>query len=349
MRQVGTLYLSSGSVSLEPNALDEIRALAQHPWEQNVLKILESWWGPKDFMEIHTSGSTGITRWIRHDKTAMVASANRTLRHFELEPGAHAALAMPVEFVGGMMMLIRAVEGAMDLTVLEPIMAPDFPKTPFDFVALTPAQSHALSADKEQLHRMKGWKTLLLGGAPVRSEWLRGLPSSMRVFESFGMTETISHFAVRQWLPVKEEVFRCLEGMTVSCSSQGALQVHRVGFPVLQSNDAAEVMDSHTFRWLGRLDDVINSGGVKVHPQAVSTVLSAMIPLPFIVYGRPHDDLGEEVVLRIHANEEPENADEFRASIQHLVLESLPRYHAPRSIEWKPLEKTQSGKWKSPR
>jgi o-succinylbenzoate---CoA ligase len=348
MTVTGTLHLADGSVPLVPHALDQAKELARHPWEKKAIQILASWWDSEESMEMSTSGSTGTPRWIQHPKAAIAASAMRTLAHFQLEPGASAALAMPGEFVGGMMMLIRAVLGGLELYVLEPKLAPQFPPTHFDFVALTPAQARALCRDELQVQRMAGWKTLLLGGAPLLADWMNDLPAGLEVFESFGMTETISHFAVRQWSPVQEEAFRCLPGIAVAATSNGALQVHLPELPALQSNDAVEIIDSRTFRWLGRLDDVINSGGVKVHPHAISTLLSPAIPGPFVVFGRPHDKLGEEVVLRIHANEEPANADALRSSLQRLVLESLPRYHAPKTIEWKPLEKTESGKWKSP-
>ena len=118
---------------------------------------------------------------------------------------------------------------------------------------------------------------------------------------------------------------------------------------MVQTNDAVEIVNSRTFRWLGRLDDVINSGGVKVHPSAIAALLSPDIAEPFVVYGRPHEGLGEEVVLRIHAQEEPQDADQRRVELNHVFSASLPRNHAPRSIEWKPMERTRSGKWKSPR
>ncbi len=349
MKDVGILHLAAGSVPLEPSSLDEARKLARHPWENKAIETLASWWNSEACMEMRTSGSTGAPREIQHSKTAIEASALRTLAHFQLEPGAHAALAMPAEFVGGMMMLVRAVLGGLNLDVLEPKMAPQFPTTHFDFVALTPAQARAMCLDQKQVENMATWKTLLLGGAPLLANWMDDLPVGLEVFESFGMTETISHFAVRQWSPVREEAFRCLPGIVVGANPDGALQVILPGQSVLQSNDEVEILDEQTFRWMGRLDDVINSGGVKVHPHVVSTVLSRIISEPFVVFGRPHDALGEEVVLRIHAHEEPANAQDLRTQFQQLILESLPRHHAPRAIEWKPLDQTESGKWKSPR
>jgi O-succinylbenzoic acid--CoA ligase len=299
-------------------------------------------------MEMKTSGSTGSPRLIQHPKEAIEASALRTLHYFQLTPGARLALAMPAEFVGGMMMVIRAVVGALELEVVEPKLTPSFSNSTLDFVALTPAQARAMSASKRHAQQMEQWKALLLGGAPVQSDWLGGLSKKLKVYESFGMTETISHFAVRQVAPILEDVFQCLPGIEVSSESNGALNVQLPNQAIVQTNDAVEIVNSRTFRWLGRLDDVINTGGVKVHPSAISALLSSSIAGPFVVYGRPHEGLGEEVVLRIHAHEEPQDACQRRIELSHVFVTLLPRHHAPRSIEWKPMEKTLSGKWKRP-
>ena len=349
MMDSGMLHFANGSVPLMPNSLNRAFELASHPWEVKVVHVLSSWWSSSDAMEMKTSGSTGSPRLIQHPKAAIEASALRTVRHFQLAPGARIALAMPTEFVGGMMMVIRAVVGALELEVVEPKLMPSFSNNTLDFVALTPAQARAICASKEHGQQMRHWKTLLLGGAPVQSDWLEVVSNDLKVYESFGMTETISHFAVRQVAPILEDVFQCLPGIEVSLESNGALNVHLPNQSMIQTNDAVEIVNSRTFRWLGRLDDVINSGGVKGHPSAISSLLSPHIAEPFVVYGRPHEGLGEEVVLRIHAQGEPEDANQRRAQLNHVFATLLPRHHAPRTIEWKPMEKTLSGKWKSPR
>ena len=349
MMDSGMLHFANGSVPLKPDFMSRALELASDPWEVKVVQVLSSWWSSSDTMEMKTSGSTGSPRLIQHSKSAIEASAIRTLQHFQLSPGARIALAMPAEFVGGMMMVIRAAVGALELEVVEPKLMPSFSNNTMDFVALTPAQARAMCASKKHGQQMGQWKTLLLGGAPVQSDWLGGLSKELKVYESFGMTETISHFAVRQVAPILEDAFQCLPGIEVSSESNGALSVQLPNQSMVQTNDAVEIVNSRTFRWLGRLDDVINSGGVKVHPSAIAALLSSNIAEPFVVYGRPHEGLGEEVVLRIHAQEEPQDADQRRVELNHVFSTSLPRNHAPRSIEWKPMEKTRSGKWKSPR
>jgi O-succinylbenzoic acid--CoA ligase len=344
----GRLHFSQGSFSLVPAALEAIEKAAFHPWEKTVAELLRQWWSTEDQIVLTTSGSTGSPESICHSKEAVRKSARRTIAYFTLKEGSHAALAMPVRFVGGMMMVVRAIEGNWNLHVVEPILAPKFPSIPFDFVALTPAQVQSILLAQGDLRSMEHWKILLMGGSSFPALIVSHFPEKIRVYESFGMTETVSHVAVRSWLPLKSDAFECLPGIKVSLQQEDALCIHMPETEPLSTSDSAKLIDERHFVWLGRLDDAINSGGVKVYPQAVEEVLSEWIDLPFIVYGRPHPILGQEVVLRIHADDEPSHADEQRQLILNAGSKRLSQHHAPRVIEWRPIEKTPSGKWKRP-
>ena len=115
MMDSGMLHFANGSVPLKPDSMSRALELASDPWEVKVVQVLSSWWSSLDTMEMKTSGSTGAPRLIQHSKSAMEASAIRTLQHFQLSPGARIALAMPAEFVGGMMMVIRAAVGSLGI------------------------------------------------------------------------------------------------------------------------------------------------------------------------------------------------------------------------------------------
>ncbi len=344
----GRLHFSQGSFSLVPSALEAIEKAAFHPWEKTVAELLRQWWSTEDQIVLTTSGSTGSPESICHPKEAVRKSARRTIAYFTLKEGSHAALAMPVRFVGGMMMVVRAIEGNWNLHVVEPILAPKFPSIPFDFVALTPAQVQSILLAQGDLRSMEHWKILLMGGSSFPASIVSHFPEKIRVYESFGMTETVSHVAVRSWLPLKTDAFECLPGIKVSLQQADALCIHMPETEPLSTSYSAKLIDERHFVWLGRLDDAINSGGVKVYPQAVEEVLSEWIDLPFIVYGRPHPILGQEVVLRIHADDEPSHADEQRQLILNAGSKRLSQHHVPRVIEWRPIEKTPSGKWKRP-
>ena len=349
----GRIFIAGCWRPLEPSVCAELRScegLAY--WEEQVLSALELWWNDEEDFALKTSGSTGIPRVIRHTKQAMRASAQRTNQAFHWGRGTLAALAMPVEFVGGMMMLVRALEGSWDLLVCEPKHVTRLPDSwngdgLIDFMALTPSQTIALSMENPSL-----WlrlKTLLVGGGAVPDWWLQSLhgTSAPQVVESFGMTETVSHFALRERFPREQEAFHCLPGFEVSTEESGRLLVQSPD-GILKTNDLAECFSRTQFLWKGRIDDVIVTGGIKVHPAEVERVLQSVIPAEFIVYGAVDAIFGQTVVLRIHAPHPPADALAQEKSILDFAANHLPAHHAPKRVEWLPLEKTWTGKWKRP-
>ena len=342
----GTLTFAGSTWPLRPGSLESMRSAVQAPWQEAIVDFLARWWGDTEAIEVHTSGSTGDPRPFSHTKADMVKSARRTIAHFGLVSGTQAALAMPVQFIGGMMMVVRADVGAWNLTAVQPQATPQL-GCDLDFTALTPSQAQAWQDTHPD--EWMSCKQLLVGGGQTPTDWLKGVQGGPVVYEGFGMTETISHFAVRQLYPMREDTFQCLPGFAVSIDDQNALCIAGPDGRTLQTNDAADVQSAQSFRWLGRLDDVINSGGIKIHPAAVERELASTIDGPFRCYGEPHPQWGESLVLRIHAKGEPTNATQERERITEWARTSLPPHHAPKRIEWMPLETTASGKWKRPR
>lgn len=342
----GALIMAGQSWPLQPSSLPAMRTAAGEPWQEAVVNFLESWWNEKEQVAAKTSGSTGIPQSIDLKKTAMVDSANRTIEYFQLVPGTRAGLAMPVHFIGGMMMVVRAVVGQWNLTVVEPSSAPAF-GSPQDFVALTPPQARGWY-EKSPME-WEACQTLLIGGGRASVDWMLNAEKGPRVFESFGMTETISHFAVREIHPKNEFHFQCLPGFEVRTAADGGMVVCAPSGAEIKTNDAIEAQGRGAFRWMGRLDEAVNSGGIKIHPAAVETELKPAVPGVFRCYGEPHEKWGEALVLRIHAEQEPADANEERARIFKWAKHHLPLHHAPKRIEWLPLETTWTGKWKRPR
>lgn len=330
---------------LQPASLPEMRAAANEPWQKAVVNVLEQWWDQGQHVTAKTSGSTGSPQLIAHSKTAMAASAQRTIDRFQLSPDTRAGLAMPAHFIGGMMMVVRAVVGQWQLTAVEPSSAPEFGSAQ-DFVALTPPQARGW-LDHRPLE-WKACKTLLIGGGRATVDWMPETEQGPRVFESFGMTETISHFAVREIFPHVESHFRCLPGFEVKTRADGGMVVCGPEGEEIETNDAIEADGRSAFRWMGRLDHAVNSGGIKIHPAAVEAELAPAIQGPFRCYGEPHAKWGEVLVLRIHAEQEPANAEAERERILSWAKNQLPLHHAPKRVEWCPLESTWTGKWKRP-
>ena len=292
-----------------------------------------------------TSGSTGAPKPIVHTKKAMVESAERTIRFFNLLPGTQAILVLPARFIGGKMMLIRALVGGWDIKIERPEALPAG-AAPCDFIAMTPAQAAALIE-----HRPSAWAqlgTVLLGGSAVDDSLIQLMPKGPKVFESFGMTETISHFALRQLAPVHEAAFQCLDGFDVAQTADSVLEIVFPDGKRLKTNDAVKVTGVAAFEWMGRRDDVINSGGIKIHPAQIEKALASLIPGPFKVYGEYHATWGTQLVLRVHATAPPANASELEAEWTAWAKRNLPSHHSPKRIEWKELKQTGSGKWLRP-
>lgn len=342
----GTLHMAGHSWPLHPSSLPAMREAAAEPWQVETVAFLDAWWNASDEVAATTSGSTGTPKQIAHRKSDMEASAQRTIDRFDLAAGTRAGLAMPVRFIGGMMMLVRAVVGRWHLTVIEPTSSPEFGAAQ-DFVALTPPQAKAWWE-----HAPEEWhacSTLIIGGGRPTTDWMPSGSVGPRVFETFGMTETISHFAVREVHPEVDGQFRCLPGFAVRSLEDGALVVTGPEGQEWVTKDAVTCEGSTAFRWLGRLDDAVNSGGIKIHPETVEEQLAPAVLQPFRCYGEPHARWGQALVLRIHAELEPENASEERERIFHWAKTHLPAHHAPKRIEWRPLTSTWTGKWKRPR
>lgn len=343
----GNVHLQGCWWALNPSSLIGLKEAAIEPWELELVKAMEQWWNSESTMSIHTSGSTGAPKPIVLEKAAMEASAKRTIDHFNLSPGSKAGLALPVTSIAGMMMLVRAIIGRWDLVVSKPAIQATFNAHELDFVALTPIQAQTI--EQEDPVQWKSFKTVLIGGGVPNERWLNHLSGETRVFESFGMTETISHMALRQLHPFCEPYFRCLPGFEVRSNSLGVLSIRTPDGQEFATRDVVECRDHQSFRWLGRMDDVINSGGLKIHPEAVEKGLYAIIDQPFRCYGVPDADWGQAVALRIHAEEVPHDWKEQKRFIESWSRDNLPKHHSPKVIEWAPLEQSWTGKWKRPR
>lgn len=357
LRWEGVRY---GLDSAGMSGLSEAFGARPAQWQADLLERLRAWLDPGvEEMVFMTSGSTGAPVAWAHPRARLVASADRTLASPLLaglpsaEQGAgagagplRAMLAMPARFVGGWMMVVRAWRAGWELTLVEPRATPEWrpADAPFDFVALTPMQALALGP------RLAAFRRVLLGGAavPPSTAW----PPGTEVWSSFGMTETASHVALRRLHPHPEPAFTCLPGVTYSLDGSGALLLRdtHLDLPPLLTRDAAAPGPTPTsFLWLGRLDDVINTGGLKVHPAIVEQHLAPAIGEAFVVFGLPHPTLGQQVAIRIDGPEPDAAAQaKLRERARDALAPHLPKAALPRHWEWAPLERTESGKWKRP-
>ncbi|MNJ98058.1 2-succinylbenzoate--CoA ligase [compost metagenome] len=301
------------------------------PFERALGDFLLDWFDQHSYIEMQTSGTTGAPKPIRVEKQAMINSAMATGAFFDLYPGIKVLHCLPTQYVAGKMMLVRAFILGWDLEIIAPVSNPlERNEIEYDFAAMVPLQAqHSM----ENLHMIK---KLILGGAKVSqalSDQLKTLPTE--IYETYGMTETITHIAAKR---IGEEAFTVLPHVEISEDDRHCLVINPYALcdePVV-TNDVVKIVDDTHFIWLGRYDNVINSGGVKLFPEQIEEKLSGNINRRFFVKGMPDDELGEKLVLVIEGTP---------FVIDNAIFAKLGKYEKPKEILFvDKFTETQSGK-----
>lgn len=302
-------------------------------YEQDFGQLILDWLNESAFITVQTSGTTGKPKSIEISKNQMINSANATAEHFGLQPKQKALLCMPTKYIAGKMMLVRAMVIGLDLDVVAPTSTPlQNTKKHYDFTAMVPLQV------KNSLSQLNRVKKLIIGGAKLDND-LRNqlLPLALQCFETYGMTETITHIAAKK---INEKYFSALPNVVFSTDSRECLTIDapKVAATIVVTNDVVKLIDKTHFEWLGRADNVINSGGVKIFPEKVEEKLSQKISQRFFIAALPDQRLGEKVVLIIEGENQKMNEDAF---------ENLHRFERPKEIIFvKKFEETPTRKIK---
>ena len=266
-------------------------------YEKPVGEFLLDWFDSSSFIEVQTSGSTGEPKLLRIAKEAMVNSALATGDFFDLNPGDKALHCLPVKYVAGKMMLVRAMILGLDLDFVAPSIHPlEGNEVVYDFVAMVPIQA------QHSLKELKKVKKLIVGGAKMNKPLENALSKlTTVVFETYGMTETITHIAAKR---AGENAFTVLPNVTISYDERNCMVIHapRISDEVIITNDIVELVNENQFVFLGRFDNVINSGGIKLIPEQIEEKLSNKIESRFYVIGKSDKDLGEKLILVIEDN-----------------------------------------------
>lgn len=313
---------------------ERVEAASLAVWRQGKVGLaaeladfLEAWFSAEPSVELHTSGSTGVPHCLRAAKAAMRASAALSCRIFNLSRGDSALLCLPLRYIAGKMMVVRALVAGLHLHLVEPCSTPLASLDGrVDFAPLVPMQATRTLAEPDGADRLSQVGTLLLGGGFVDASLEEALqPLPCRAFASYGMTETLSHVALRALNgSQRSEFYTPLPGVAVSLSPGGTLclAVPHLGIAGMETNDFAELRPDGTFRILGRRDAVINSGGVKIQAEAVEAPLREATGLALLVLPAPHPVLGQCVALIWEGD-----VSAWPALSQ--AMEALPRYHRP--------------------
>ncbi len=266
--------------------------------------FLSEWSGLSPYIKVQTSGSTGVPKQMNLDKEKMVESARQTCSFLHLKAGDTALLCMPLQYIGAKMMVVRSLITEMKPVICEPSGHPlaDV-EEPLDFAAMTPLQVfNSLQVSKEK-ERLKQIKNLIIGGGAIDPEIekeLRSFPHA--VYSTYGMTETVSHIALRRLNGENPSPYYTpFPSVSLSLSTANTLIIDAPALvdKPLQTNDIAELLPDGRFRITGRIDNIINSGGIKIQIETVEDKLRPVIPSPFAITSLPDPKFGEIVVLLI--------------------------------------------------
>ena len=306
----------------------DMKPLPQNVWQQSIIDFIELY-SKSELIPVHTSGSTGNPKEILLYKSAMQQSARLTARFLNLKMGDSALLCLPMDYIAGKMMVVRAIEIGMKLICVQPKTEIQlFDK--IDFGAMTPMQAENSISSVQKI------KKLILGGAQVSHDLELKLKNiNSQIYETYGMTETITHIAMRQLN--QQDYFQVLEKMQIRQDDRGCLVIKTPYFQdEIITNDLVEIKSQNTFHLIGRVDNIINSGGIKINPESVEEKLQPYIQQPFIIHYKTDVRLGQKLVLVI------ESQNQFDIEFPKNVL---PKKHRPKEIFF--LEKfprTASGK-----
>ncbi|MCH5327614.1 MAG: AMP-binding protein [Coprobacter sp.] len=310
-----------------------------------VAAFLREWFSPGDTVSARTSGSTGAPQQLDLRKSDMRASARLTNSFFGITAGSTLLLCLSPGYIAGKMMIVRALEAGAGLVTVAPTSSPlASVGEPFDFAAMVPLQVQQTLDDPETAARLCRITSLIVGGAavsPALESRLAALP--VQAYATYGMTETVSHIALRR-IGGTEREYTALGGVRFTLDGRGCLVIdapHLSGRRWV-TNDMVRLAGATRFEWLGRYDNVINSGGVKLFPERIEEALSSLIPARFFVTSRPDERLGERLVLVI----EGETWSVERLSALRSRMEAvLSRYERPREMLFLPrFRETWSGK-----
>lgn len=337
----------AGSVSVA-GAVSELQCCmaeryGKESFAYEVACFAAQWFDAGDCVQVQTSGSTGVPKQLWVTKDRMQNSAAITLEYLGLKAGDRALLCLPMQYIAGKMVVVRSLMAGLRLHLQPPSSNPlqDYLDAggvePFDFAAMIPMQVfNALHGSTEALSALHAVRKLIIGGGAVDEAMGRALESfESEVYSTYGMTETLSHIALRRLSGAGAATnpwYQPLQGVSLSLSDLQTLTIvaPHVCPERLVTNDIVEFNEQGQFKVLGRKDNVINSGGVKVQIEQVEAALARCVPpnLDFMITSRPDAKFGEVVVLLYHCTKQASESN--TQSLLNEAIATLPLYWQPK-------------------
>ncbi|HFC00158.1 MAG TPA: hypothetical protein ENJ53_05080 [Phaeodactylibacter sp.] len=338
-------------------------------WKKDIFDFILEWLDEQPTIIAHTSGTTGTPKKIFLEKNKMIASALKTGAFFfkkELNDGVKennfpknknvkALLSLSPKYIAGKMMIVRAFVLGWDLTLVEPsghpLQAIDFGE--MDFAAMVPLQVLNTLQNKKERHLFSKIKKTIIGGGVVTDtlyRLLQNLPAAPNgvkndCYATYGMTETITHIAVKKLNGNDaSDYYQTLENVSITKDLRGCLVIDApdVASQKIVTNDLVKIISPRQFQWLGRYDNVINSGGIKIIPEEVERLLQPFFTQRFFVSSQPDEVLGSRLILVIEGK-----SFSKKEKLNAFIKNNLPKYFIPKAIFFvEKFEETDSGKIK---
>lgn len=304
---------------------------SENEWEKDYCKFIVEWLNDAEHVKAKTSGSTGAPKSMYLSKQKMRNSAKLTGEFFNFRAGQNALFCLSANFIAGKMMIVRAFEWQLNLIPVAPDGHPlENISSDIDFAAMIPLQvKNSLKLEKG----LQQIKKLLIGGGAVDQILENDLQElSTECFIGYGMTETVSHVAIRALNGHnKSQAYQAMGNAKFSIDTRNCLSINAPAIldePLL-TNDVVELHDKTQFEWKGRFDNVINSGGIKLFPEQIEKKLEVLINQPFFIAGLPDEHLGQKVVLLIEWDDVDENQ---KMELEYKIKSLLDKFEQAREI-----------------
>ncbi|WP_291780623.1 AMP-binding protein [Cecembia sp.] len=325
------------------------------PYFQQALNFCQQWLSGEKSFKMPSSGSTGEPKDILVDRKQMEVSAASTRRFFQVPKGAKLLCCLNIGMVAGKMMLVRGMEWDSEIYLVKPSENPlrDMEVSGFDFIAMVPMQVAAALSEVKSLQILKNTQTLIIGGAPSSPSLIQKIAAhKIQAYQTYGMTETVSHIALAK-INTLGLIYRTLPEVKIGTDSNQRLWIKApmAGKKTLQTKDLVEIIDDQSFKWLGRADFTVNSGGIKLQPEIMEPKMTADFEsvfghVNFFLFGKVDEKLGQRLILLVEASQkETEKERELLEKLKSL----FDRYHLPKEIHYvKEFTRTPSGKINRP-
>lgn len=303
---------------------------------QLALSFCQEWLQGKETFLQTTSGTTGIPQELLLSRQQLEASATATGIFFGAEADFSLLCCLNPAYIAGKMMLVRALVWDCELTLVEPSADPLAGlNEPFSLVAMVPLQVATCLSNPDRLKQLQALKALLVGGAPLPYSVQEDLNrQNVAAWQTFGMTETVSHFALAK-IGTEELIYHSLPGVEIGIDEAGNLWVHSPmsGKETIHTRDKIELRSKNSFVWLGRADFTVNSGGIKLFPEElekkVAHLMHALLPeVAYFFFGEKDPILGEQLVMFLKTSSAPHELINLGEQLRSL----LGKYEVPKAI-----------------